>query len=74
MAVMMAKLYAALKAGGVSDDIARDAAEEAASYEDRFDRIELRIGKIETDLAVLKWMAGTNVGLTVLVLGKLFLH
>ena len=28
--------------------------------------------RIETDLTVLKWMAGTNIGLTIVVLGRLF--
>lgn len=74
MAVMMARLYAALRAANVPDQTAREAAEEAAGYEDRFDRVEARIGKIETDLAVLKWMTATNIALTVLVLGKLFVH
>jgi hypothetical protein len=40
MAVMMAKLYQALRAANVSDDAAREAAEEAASHENRFAKIE----------------------------------
>ena len=36
MAVMMAKLYQALRAANVSDDAAREAAEEAAAHENRF--------------------------------------
>lgn len=68
MSLMMAKLYAALNAAKVPDDIAREAAEEAAGYENRF-------AKVETDLAVLKWMVGTNIVLTLAVLGKLlFVH
>jgi hypothetical protein len=46
---MMAKLYDALRAGNVPDDKARAAAEEAAGYENR-------AAKIETDLAIVKWM------------------
>jgi phage shock protein A len=65
MTVMMAKLYAALRAGDVPDEIARAAAEEAADYENR-------AGKIETDLTVLKWMVGTNMAMTSAILFKMF--
>jgi hypothetical protein len=51
MAVMLAKTYDALIAAGAPEDKARDAAEELAAYENRF-------AKIETDLAVIKWMLG----------------
>ena len=54
MAVMLSKTYDALIAAGAPDDKARAAAEEIAGYESRF-------AKIETDLAVLKWMAGVNL-------------
>jgi hypothetical protein len=67
MALMMAKLYAALRAANVPDATASEAAAEAAEYENRF-------SKVESDLGVLKWMVGTNLALTVLVLGKLFLR
>jgi tetrahydromethanopterin S-methyltransferase subunit G len=39
--------------------------------ESRLERLEPRVGKVETDLAVLKWMIGANIGLTIMVLGKL---
>jgi phage shock protein A len=65
MTVMMAKLYAALRAGDVPDEIARAAAEEAAGYENR-------ASKIETDLTVLKWMVGTNMAMTSAILFKMF--
>ena len=51
MAVMLAKTYDALIAAGAPEDKARDAAEELAAYENRFARIE-------TELAVIKWMLG----------------
>ena len=31
-----------------------------------------RLNKIEADLTLLKWMVTTNVGLTLIVLGRLF--
>lgn len=51
MALMLSKTYDALVAAGAPEDKARAAAEELAGYESRF-------AKIETDLAVLKWMVG----------------
>ena len=51
MAVMLSRTYDALVAAGSPEDKARAAAEELAGYESRFT-------KIETDLAVLKWMLG----------------
>jgi len=51
----------------VPEIAAREAAEESAGYESRF-------AKIDTELAVLKWMVGTNLALTLAILGKLFLH
>ena len=37
------------------------------------DRIEARVTKLETEVAVLKWMIGANIALTILVLGKLLI-
>ncbi|WP_157899383.1 hypothetical protein [Luteitalea pratensis] len=42
------------------------AEDETASYNNR-------IARIEASVDVLKWMVATNVSLTLLVLGKLFL-
>ncbi len=66
MAIMMAKLYAALRAGDVPDDKAAAAAEEVAAYENRF-------AKMESDLNLLKWMVGFDLAMTLAIVGKLFL-
>ncbi len=50
------------KSAGADDDKARKAAEELAAYEPRF-------SKLESDVALLKWMVGFNIGLTLLVVG-----
>ena len=47
---------------GVSE---KAAATEVATY-------ETRLAGVETRLSVLTWMVGANLGLTLLVLGKLF--
>jgi hypothetical protein len=65
MAVMLSKTYEALIAAGAPDDKARAAAEELAGYESRF-------AKIETDLAVLKWMAGVNLAASLSLVIKAF--
>lgn len=51
MAMMMGSLYDALVSANVPEDKARKAAEEVATFETRF-------AKIDTDLTVLKWMVG----------------
>jgi hypothetical protein len=63
MTTMITELYDALKDAGASEDKARKAAETVAAYENRF-------AKIETDLAVLKWMVGTNLVLTLAVIAS----
>jgi hypothetical protein len=54
MTVMLSRTYEALVAAGTPEEKARAAAGELAAYESRFP-------KIETDLAVLKWMVGVNL-------------
>jgi hypothetical protein len=62
MALRMGQLYDALRgAQGVSEDAARQAAEEVANYDNR-------IARVEGDLTVLKWMVGTNLALTLIIL------
>jgi hypothetical protein len=62
MAVMLAKTYEAFIAAGVPEEKAVAAAEKLAAYESRF-------AKIETDLAVVKWMlAAVFAGVVSLVI------
>jgi hypothetical protein len=62
--LQLGALRDALLEAGATPEKAAKAAEEAAAYENR-------LAKIETDLTVLKWMVGTNVVLTLGILGKL---
>lgn len=64
MALRLGALYDALRIGGIPEETAKLAAEEVAGYESR-------LTTIERDLTVLKWMVGTNVALTFLVLSLL---
>jgi hypothetical protein len=54
MAPMLGKLYDALRAGGVPDDKAREAAEEVATY-------EKDLSEIKSDVHLLKWITGTTL-------------
>jgi len=69
MALMLGWLYGVLRAASVPDDKAREAAEEVANYEGELTRLRLemgerfretgeRIGRVESDLRLLKWMVG----------------
>jgi hypothetical protein len=65
MALMMSQLFDALRLAGAPDDRARAAAEEVAAYENR-------LANVETKLAVLTWMVGANIALTIAAVVKLF--
>lgn len=54
MSTMIAELYEALVDAGASQDKAREAARAIAEYENRF-------SKIDSDLRILKWMAGATL-------------
>jgi hypothetical protein len=65
MALMDEEVYAALLEAGATDEKARAAARSVASY-------DTRLAHVERDLAVLKWMAASNIALTVAVLFRVF--
>ena len=66
MAMMMSEVYDAFLSAGTPEDKARKAAEAIASYENRFARVD-------TDLAVLKWMTATTLaGVVALVIKTFF--
>jgi hypothetical protein len=54
MALMLGKLYDALRPGGVPDDKAREAAEEVATY-------EKDLSEIKSDVRLLKRITGTTL-------------
>jgi len=64
MALMTSTLHDALRDTGASNEKARAAAEEAAGFENR-------LSSVESKLAVLTWMVGTNIVLTLAVFGVL---
>jgi hypothetical protein len=58
MSVMLSKTYAAHKAAGAPEDVARDAADE--------------VGSLAVSLTVIKWMVGFMLGLQVAAIALLF--
>jgi hypothetical protein len=62
MALMMSKLYQALRLANVPEENAREASEEIAGFE-----------SMRGELLIVKWMLGFNLALTVTIVGKLFL-
>ncbi|KAB2918492.1 MAG: integrase [Hyphomicrobiaceae bacterium] len=64
MATMNREIYEALKEANVSEDKALKAAESVATFDARFARIE-------AEMAVLKWMVGTNIAISLAVLWRL---
>lgn len=50
MPLMLSKLYDALLEAGASDVKAREAAEESAAFETRFNRIEATLGSLEGEV------------------------
>ena len=58
MALMLGKLYDALRAGNAPEDKAREAAEEVAAHENR-------PANVETRLALPTYMVGFSAALTV---------
>jgi hypothetical protein len=65
MALQLGATREAFIAAGTPVDKANAAAEELAAYDSR-------LAGIETRLAVLTWMVGANVALTLLIVGSLF--
>ena len=53
MAMMLSKTYDAFRAAGVSDDKAREAAEEIAGFESRLTGLEYRLVRLEVMVALI---------------------
>ena len=71
MAIMLGKLYDALRAGSVPDDKAREAAEEVAGYDGRLAGLERRLDVLDAKMIALQAMVGINLILTIGVLARL---
>jgi hypothetical protein len=72
MPLMLSKLYDALLEAGASESKARDAAEEAAMYEQRFAALDARMERVDGRVSLVQWMLGFNLALSVAILWKVF--
>jgi hypothetical protein len=71
MALMLGKLYAALRLAQIPDDTAREAAEEVAGYEHALADMRSDMADMRSDITLMKWMLGTVIVLLLIVLGKM---
>ena len=67
MAIIMGKLYAALRAADVPEEKATEAAEEVANFENR-------LSDLTADVRLMKGMLSFDLALTAAIAVKLFLH
>ncbi len=67
MTIMISEVYDALTAAGAPEDKARKAAEALTKNDDK-------LAKVDSDLAVMKWMMGFVLAFQVAIFAKLFLH
>ena len=73
MATMMSEVYDALLSAGSPEEKARKAAEAVASYDNKLVSVENRLVRIESDIAIVRWMVGFGLALSVAILARLFL-
>ena len=67
MTIMISEIYDALTSAGAPGEKARKAAEALTKNEDR-------LGKIEGDTLLIKWMMGFVLAFQVAIFAKLFIH
>lgn len=72
MATMISEVYDAFLAAGAPEEKARKAAEAMASYDQRFDRVDRDILKVQAEQILLKWMVGFGIALDVAILIRVF--
>ena len=68
MALMLGSLYEALTAANVPADKAQKAAEEVATYDNRMAEIDGRMDRLEGRMALLQWVLGANIAISVAIL------
>lgn len=74
MSTMISEIYDALREAGASEEKARKAAEVMANVETRHQDLKHEFASMRGEFSTIKWMLATNLTLTLLVLGKLFIR
>jgi hypothetical protein len=72
VATMISEVYDAFIAAGAPEEKARKAAEALVNYDQRFDRVEREILKVQAEQVLLKWMVGFGIALDVAILIRVF--
>lgn len=74
MSTMITEIYDALREAGASEEKARKAAEVLANFDSQHQDVKHEFASLRGEFNTVKWMLATNLTLTILVLGKLFLR
>ncbi len=74
MSTMISEIYDALRDAGASEEKARKAAEAMAGVDNKHQDVKHEFATLRGEFNTIKWMLATNLTLTLLVLGKLFLR
>ena len=69
---MISEVYDAFLAAGTPEDKARRAAEAISNYDQRSDKVEREILKVQAEQILLKWMVGFGIALDVAILIRVF--
>lgn len=69
MSTMIIEVYEAFKAANVPEEKAQAAAKALADYENRFNKVDSTLEKIEVEIGALKWMAGVTIAMNIAILG-----
>jgi hypothetical protein len=66
-------LYRALIEAGASEEMASKAAESVASYDAQFAAMHTKLERMNGRLNTLTWMVTVNIGVSLIILGKLLI-
>lgn len=72
MATMISEVYDAFLAAGAPEEKARKAAEAISNYDQRFEKVDREILKVQAEQILLKWMVGFGIALDVAILIRVF--
>jgi len=72
VATMISEVYDAFLAAGAPEDKARKAAEAMSNYDQRFDKVDLEIVKVQAEQILLRWMVGFGIAMNIAILIRVF--
>jgi hypothetical protein len=72
VATMISEVYDAFLAAGAPEEKARKAAEAVSNYDQRFEKVDRDILKVQAEQVLLKWMVGFGIALDVAILIRVF--